>query len=148
MRAKYFLVRFDYFASNHITATLALPSLLLSAFFWSGPCVESCGFPFLPPPPFPTFATSLAASKRGFFPNVYQHVALKLTGCFISIIHLLDVPKLWREVTRLSVKGRSISQALATNLAGKKVFLTRYIRSQNPPDELLEETQYKMVRVK
>lgn len=37
------------------------------------------------------------------------------------------------------------SQALATNLAGKKVFLTRYIRSQNPPAELLEESQYKMV---
>ena len=40
----------------------------------------------------------------------------------------------------------SFSQALATNLAGKKVFLTRYIRSQNPPAELLEETQYKKVR--
>ena len=28
------------------------------------------------------------------------------------------------------------------------MFLTRYIRSQNPPAELLEETQYKMVRRK
>lgn len=37
-------------------------------------------------------------------------------------------------------------QALATDLTGKKVFLTRFIRSQNPPDELVEESQYKMVR--
>lgn len=43
--------------------------------------------------------------------------------------------------------NHSCPQALATNLAGKKVFLTRYIRSQNPPVELLEETQYKMVRM-
>lgn len=102
MRAKYFLVRFDYFASNHTTTTLALPSLPISAFFFGrAPYAEPCGFPLpSPPPPLFTFATSLAASKRGFFSNVYQHDTLKLTGCFTLIIHLLDVPKLWREVTR------------------------------------------------
>ena len=45
----------------------------------------------------------------------------------------------------LGVSLSLTSQALATSLAGKKVFLTRYIRSQNPPAELLEESQYKMV---
>ena len=99
MRAKYFLVRFDYFASNHTTNTLALPSLPISVFFLVEPPTQSrAAFPS-PPPPF-TFVTSLAASKRGFFSNVYQHDTLKLTGCFTLIIHLLDVPKFWREVTR------------------------------------------------
>ena len=114
--------------------------------FGRAPYAEPCGFPL--PPPSPPLRPRLLPLNEDFFPNVYQHDTLKLTGCFTLIIHLLDVPKLWREVTRKSVRGRSISQALATNLAGKKVFLTRYIRSQNPPDELLEETQYKMVRVK
>ena len=91
---------FDYFASNHTTTTLALPSLPISAFFLVEPPTQSrAAFPS-PPPPLFTFATSLAASKRGFFSNVYQHDTLKLTGCFTLIIHLLDVPKLWREVTR------------------------------------------------
>ena len=99
MRAKYFLVRFDYFASNHTTTTLALPSLPISTFFLVEPPTQSrAAFPS--PPPLSTFVTSLAASKRGFFSNVYQHDTLKLTGCFTLIIHLLDVPKLWREVTR------------------------------------------------
>ena len=52
MRAKYFLVRFDYFASNHTTTTLALPSLPISAFFFGrAPYAEPCGFPLPPPSP-------------------------------------------------------------------------------------------------
>ena len=98
MRAKYFLVRFDYFASNHTTTTLALPSLPISAFFLVEPPTQSrAAFPSPPPLHLCDLA---AASKRGFFSNVYQHDTLKLTGCFTLIIHLLDVPKLWREVTR------------------------------------------------
>lgn len=59
---------------------------------------------------------------------------------------LLHNAQLWLEGLRKKFPKREF-KALATNLAGKKVFLTRYIRSQNPPDELLEETQYKMERI-
>ena len=51
MRAKYFLVRFDYFASNHKTTALALPSLPISAFFLVEPPTQSrAAFPSPPPP--------------------------------------------------------------------------------------------------
>lgn len=59
---------------------------------------------------------------------------------------LLHNAQLWLQGLRKKFPKREY-KALATNLAGKKVFLTRYIRSQNPPAELLEETQYKMERI-
>lgn len=59
---------------------------------------------------------------------------------------LLHNAQLWLSGLRKKFPKREF-KALATNLAGKKVFLTRYIRSQNPPAELLEETQYKMERI-
>ncbi|KAJ7389194.1 Coiled-coil and C2 domain-containing protein 2A, partial [Desmophyllum pertusum] len=59
---------------------------------------------------------------------------------------LLHNAQLWLGALRKKYPKREY-KALATNLSGKKVFLTRYIRSQNPPAELLEETQYKMERI-
>lgn len=59
---------------------------------------------------------------------------------------LLHNAQLWLQALRKKFPKREY-KALATNFAGKKVFLTRYIRSQNPPAELLEETQYKMERI-
>lgn len=59
---------------------------------------------------------------------------------------LLHNAQLWLQGLRKRFPKREY-KALATNLAGKKVFLTRFIRSQNPPDELLEESQYKMERI-
>ena len=68
MRAKYFLVRFDYFASNHTTTTLALPSLPISAFFFGrAPYAEPCGFP-LPPPPSPPLWPRLLPLNEDFSP--------------------------------------------------------------------------------
>ncbi|EDO29032.1 predicted protein [Nematostella vectensis] len=41
---------------------------------------------------------------------------------------------------------RLADRALATDLTGKKVFITRYIRSQKPPEDLLGQSQKEMVR--
>ena len=68
MRAKYFLVRFDYFASNHTTTTLALPSLPISAFFLVEPPTQSrAAFPSPPPPPSP-LRPRLLPLNEDFFP--------------------------------------------------------------------------------
>ncbi|XP_015767290.1 PREDICTED: coiled-coil and C2 domain-containing protein 2A-like [Acropora digitifera] len=59
---------------------------------------------------------------------------------------LLHNAQLWLQGPRKRFPKREY-KALATDLTGKKVFLTRFIRSQNPPDELVEESQYKMERI-
>lgn len=59
---------------------------------------------------------------------------------------LLHNAQLWLQGLRKRFPKREY-KALATDLTGKKVFLTRFIRSQNPPDELVEESQYKMERI-
>ena len=84
MRAKYFLVRFDYFASNHTTTALALPSLPISAFFFGrAPYAEPCGFP-LPPPP-STFAFDYFASN-------HTTTTLALPSLPISAFFLVEPP--------------------------------------------------------
>ena len=83
MRAKYFFVRFNYFASNHTTTALALPSLPISAFFLVEPPTQSrAAFPSPPPS---TFAFDYFASN-------HTTTALALPSLPISAFFLVEPP--------------------------------------------------------
>ncbi|XP_031567301.1 coiled-coil and C2 domain-containing protein 2A-like [Actinia tenebrosa] len=56
---------------------------------------------------------------------------------------LLHNAQLWLSGLRKKFPKREY-KALATDLVGKKVFITRYIRAQKPPMELLNQTQKEM----